>query len=143
MGLKNAWLCGFTEADGSLGFQLAKDKTRVLGCRLRIYWYIDQCGLNAKTKFESMIKVLGFGYIEKKKKDISSFTPSNQCYRLITKSSKDCKQLQTYFNTYTPLTTIKKVRFIRWNRVLNWSLDRVWNQHFTEINRLINLNKKL
>lgn len=147
VGLKNAWLCGLTDADGSLGFMIAKDKTRKHGCRVRIYWYVDQSGLTTHEDLEKMRTVLGFGFIDKKRynPDSKSFAPSvpGAAYRLITMSATDCKQLQVYFTKYTPLTTIKKVRLIRWNRVLNWCLERVWFEHLSAIQHLIQLNSRL
>jgi hypothetical protein len=141
-GLSNAWLCGFTDADGSLGFKISADSKRKHGCRVRIYWYVDQTGLDSRNDLELMSKVLGFGFLEKKVSCASSFKPSvpGVAYRLITMSAADCKQLQGYFSLYTPLTTNKKVRFVRWCRVLNWCLDRTWHQHLEEIKNLIRLN---
>ncbi|HSF71547.1 MAG TPA: LAGLIDADG family homing endonuclease [Methylotenera sp.] len=156
VGLQNAWLCGFTDADGSIGFKIAADKGRKHGCRLRVYWYVDQNGFTTLKDLQNMQSVLGFCYIEKKKPSNYSFPPSqvahqdstkgyvpNVAYRLITMTAVDCKHLQIYFTKYAPQTTIKKVRFIRWNRVLNWCLDRVWFDHLDEIKHLIRLNQDL
>lgn len=142
VGLDNAWLCGFTDADGSLGFKVTTDRKRKLGCRVRVYWYVDQSNLTSKLDFDHIRSVLGMGYIEEKKPSEASFQSpaSANAYRLTVMSVKDCKLLQRYFSTFVPQTTSKRVRFIRWNRVLNWCLDRTWSQHLDEIKNLIRLN---
>ena len=150
VGFENAWLCGFTDAAGSLGFKLTSDSKRKLGCRLRIYWYLDvetkdpSCNQASEVDLDSIRSTLGMGFLEKKQ-DVYSFPSSSPLlhYRLIVMSVKDCKQLQSYFSSYPPQTTAKKVRFIRWNRVLNWCLDRTWFIRLDEIKNLIYLNKKI
>jgi LAGLIDADG endonuclease len=42
IGFNNAWLCGFTDAVGSFGFKITADRQRKFGCRVRVYWYVDQ-----------------------------------------------------------------------------------------------------
>jgi hypothetical protein len=145
VGLNNAWLCGFTDADGSLGFKITADKTRIHDYRLRIYWYIDQSGIYANDDLNKIKNTLGFGYISKKSLSNSSFQPSilNSAFRLQTMSIEHCKLLQKYFIKYNLITTIKRIRFIRWNRILNWYLDGNWFENFDKIKHLINLNKKL
>lgn len=130
MGLNNAWLCGFTDANGSLGFKITK--TRTYGYRLRIYWYIDQ---NGEYDLNNIKNILGFGYIKP--------LILNNVFRLQTMTIEHSKLLQEYFTKYNFITTNKRVRFIRWNRVLNWYLDGIWFKHFDNIKHLINLNKRL
>lgn len=143
LGIQNAWLSGFTDADGSFGFKISTDKKRKHGCRVRVYWYVDQSC--SKYELEAMSIFLGFGYIEKKRLTETSFSsPSTkQGYRLITMSLKDCQSLLEYFELYTPQTTSKKVRFIRWRRVIKWCLDKVWVQRLLKIRHLIKLNKDI
>jgi Cytochrome C and Quinol oxidase polypeptide I/LAGLIDADG endonuclease len=141
VGLNSAWLCGFTDADGSFGFKVAADKTRKHGCRVRVYWYVDQT--QAKSDLENMRSVLCFGYIEPKLLSASSFTPSvpDEAFRFITMSLEDCKILHDYFTLYKPQTTKCLIRFIRWTRVLGWCLSRAWVEHLPEIKRMIKLNR--
>ena len=143
MGFTNAWLCGFTDADGSFGFRLSKDSSRNPGVRLRIYWYLDQSF--AKKDLERIQTALNFGYIELKTSSTHQFAASvsDRAYRYQTQSIRDCQRLCKYFETYPPLTPPKKVRFIRWKRVLNWHLDRTWVQKIDQIHHLIELNRKL
>lgn len=141
VGFGNAWLCGFTDADGSLGFKVTADKTRKYGCRVRVYWYVDQAGLTTNLDLEHMLSVLGVGFLEKKAQDESlGYQPA---YRLTIMSLDGCKQVQRYFSLYPPQLTSKKVRLTRFNRVLNWCLDRTWFQHLGEIKHFISLNNKL
>jgi hypothetical protein len=78
-----------------LQFQLI----RLHGCRVRVYWYIDQTSL---TTLEHMSNVLGFGNIEKKKLTETSFKSSipGTSYGLITRSAWACKLMQDYFTKY-------------------------------------------
>lgn len=142
-GLQSAWLCGFTDADGSFGFKVSADKTRKHGCRVRVYWYVDQS--YAKTDLQHMLSVLGFGYIEAKTLGEGSFTPTEpgQAFRLQTMSHKDCQVLLDYFSTYPPKHTTRIVRFIRWKRVLNWCLTNLWFDRLNDIKHMIQLNKRL
>lgn len=201
VGLQSAWLCGFTDADGSFGFKIAADKSRKYGCRVRIYWYIDQsfalqdlqymllvltmqasqppldhelCSVdlsledftqrtllrskdltraqgNGATEAKKcseqnkLVSVTNFGFIEAKVLTESSFKPSapEQAHRFIVMSHKSCMLLCRYYEQYPLITTNKKVRFMRWKRVLNWCLNGVWFEHLNEIKHLIGLNKKL
>ena len=142
LGFDNAWLLGFSEADGSLGFKLINDKQRSItdNKRLRVYWYIDQT--NEQDVLLIIKKVLGFGRLEKKKQSDSSFS-SNDTYRLITDSFKNCNILLVYFNKYKPLTNKFNIRFIRWARVLKWADQGIWFSYYDSIKHLIYLNKKL
>jgi len=142
-GFDSAWLCGLTDADGSLGFKVVTDNTRKHGCRVRIYWYIDQAGHNITQDLNTIKTTLNMGYIEDKILCESSFVPTLPAFRLTVMSTKDCKLLHNYFTKYPPQTTTKIVRFIRWSRVLNWCLDRTWSMHLDVIRRLIQRNKTL
>jgi hypothetical protein len=74
MGLNNAWLCGFTDSDGSFGFTINADKSRTHGCRTIVYWYIDQ--FYARIDLEMIRDALKIGYIEKKIPGAKGFKPS-------------------------------------------------------------------
>lgn len=157
-GLQNAWLCGFTDADGSFGFTISADKSRKYGCRVRSYWYVDQS--LARNDLEIMQAVLGMGFVElapvgltplrvgetfveKKALSASNFTPSqpDQAYRLKVMSINDCLLLLDYFSTYKPLTTTRAVQFIRWKRVVSWCEARIWQERLPQIKAMIKLNK--
>ena len=143
VGLKNAWLCGFTDAEGSLAFHLQRDSSRKAGYRLRVKWYVDQSF--EKEFFNNMKNVLGFGYIEPKKPsvgDLKSATPGN-AWRLKIDSFDKCTLIKEYFDVYRPQTTKLFVRFIRFSRVLNWANKGEWQSRIKEITHLIDLNKRL
>lgn len=131
---ETAWLCGFTDADGSFGFKFQKDLKRKYGGRVRIYWYLDQTGGDL-----SLIKsLLKMGYIEKR---VSKLSNKNS-ERLIVMNLTDCNQISRYFDNYKPQTLNKQTRFIRFKRVLNWCLDQTWAQNLDQIKHLICLNKR-
>nr|ABX82844.1 LAGLIDADG DNA endonuclease [Chlamydomonas reinhardtii] len=109
VGFNNAWLSGFTDADGSLGFKLSADRSRKLGCRLRIYWYLDQA---SEFDLDRIRSSLGMGFLEKKVGTFSSAPSPKPYYRLTVMSVQDCKQLQQYFSSYPLQTSTKNVRFI-------------------------------
>ncbi len=141
-GLQSAWLCGFTDAEGSFGFKVTADKTRKHGCRVRVYWYVDQS--YAKSDLELMRDVLGFGYIEHKIKNQGSFSSNkpDESHRLITMSFKDCQLLLDYFDMYPPQHVHRIVRLIRWKRVLSWCLSNTWFERLKDIKHMIHLNKR-
>ena len=145
LGFKNAWLLGFSEADGSLGFKLVKDKTRLTTdqLRLRLYWYVDQT--NEKDFLILMQETLGFGRIELKISTKTSFLSNNteNQHRFITDRIKNCLLLHAYFEIYEPQTTQFKIRFVRWSHVLSFANNRTWFQHLKDIQHLVKLNKKL
>lgn len=142
-GLVNGWLCGLTDSDGSLGFSIVADSKRTYGCRVRVYWYIDQS--YALSDLENMQRVLGFGHIEKKVMGKSSFKPSvpDQAYRLTTRAVKDCLLLLDYFTLYKPFHTTRAIRFIRFQRVVTWCHQGIWGSRLPAIKSMLNLNKRL
>lgn len=142
VGLKNAWLCGFTDAGGSLAFHLQKDSSRKFGYRLRVKWYVDQSF--EKQFFETMHNVLGFGHIEKKLKSKNhEYNSSEDTWRFKDDSFKNVTKISKYFETFKARTTKIIVRSIRLKRVLNWVDNKEWQSHIDEIKHLIELNKKL
>lgn len=142
VGLNNAWLCGFTDADGSFGFKLSRDTSRKDGIRLRTYWYVDQS--YEKDFFDLMKKVLGWGRIEKRNPK-TGFNPNpSDAWRFITDSNTNCSTMVEYYDKYTPRTTKLFVRYIRMKRVLGWiAADGGWRTHLNAIRRLIELNQRL
>jgi hypothetical protein len=139
-GLETAWLSGFTDADGSFGFKFAKDRTRVHGGRVRIYWYVDQTF--ELEVLNVMKQTMGFGHVEEKIKGKKAFS-NEKSYRYIVRGLKDCIVLKNYFDKYPTLTTKQMVRYIHWKKVLGWCLDRTWSEHLVEILLLISLNQNL
>ncbi len=143
VGFNNAWLCGFSDAEGSCGFKLSADKSRKNGYRLRTYWYIDQTG--EKAFFEQMKNTLGWGRIEKKLPAASSFKSdsSNDAWRFKTDSNSVIERIITYFDEYNPRTVKLYVRYIRLRRVLGWIAKDGWRNKIHDIRHLIKLNKRL
>lgn len=141
VGFNNAWLCGFTDADGSLSFHLQKDSSRKCGYRLRLKWYVDQS--YEKEFFYTMGHVLEFGFIEKKYKSKDIYNFSKDAWRFKEDSFTHLCKVKAYFDNYKPRTTKLIVRFIRFSRVLNWVNKKEWQSRINEIKHLIVLNKRL
>jgi LAGLIDADG endonuclease len=140
-GFGNAWLCGFSDAEGSCGFKLSADKSRKNGYRLRTYWYVDQTG--EKAFFEQMRLVLGWGHIEKKVPTSYSSDGNNDAWRFKTDSNHVVERIIAYFDEYNPRTVKLYVRFIRLQRVLGWIAKDGWRNKVKDIRHLIDLNKRL
>lgn len=131
-GFTSAWLCGFTDADGSFGFKFSRDLTRKHKGRVRCYWYLSQSYAEVDlNKFKRGLKI---GYVE---------TLKNNAFRFTVTNLNECLLVSRYFDTFPPQTINKQVRFARFKRVLNWCLDGNWVSHLEEILHLISLNKKL
>jgi hypothetical protein len=156
VGLQDAWLCGFSDADGSCGFKLSADKSRKDGYRLRTYWYVDQTG--EKPFFEKMRLVLGWGYLEYKKvsdsfgkeSQLSKSWTSNEtenfvgdAWRFKTDSNHITERIVAYYDQFNPRTTKLFVRYIRLRRVLGWIAKDGWRNRVDDIRHLIHLNKRL
>lgn len=143
VGLATAWLCGFTDSDGSLGFKLVSDKSRVNtgGKRLRIYWYIDQ-SFEVDT-LNHLKQELGFGRLENKYSGKTGLKTDPSARRLITDSFMHCQTLRDYFNRFNPQTPKLRTRWFRWLRVMDWFEKGVWGQRLGDIRHLISLNKRL
>jgi hypothetical protein len=88
VGLQDAWLCGFSDADGSCGFKLSADKGRKDGYRLRTYWYVDQAG--EKPFLDKMRLVLGWGHLEYKK-ELYPFNKQSQASLPTDKEVRFCE----------------------------------------------------
>ena len=142
LGFNNSWLCGFTDSDGSLGFRLQKDSSRSCGYRLRVYWYVDQ---SFELSFFQLLRShFGFGLIELKKITSGSFKSStpDQAYRFKVDTFQNSFFIRDYFIKYPPLSNKLNVRYIRWLRVLKWVELGVWQDHISDIRRLILLNSR-
>ena len=132
--LENAWLSGFSDADGSFSIKLQKDASRTIGYRLRLAWYIDQ---SFEYPFFCTLKeTLKFGTISKKTKD-------SDAWRFQVDTFNKLVTIFTYFDKYQPKTTKLFVRYIRCKRVFNYYMNDTWKTKLIEIRHLILLNKKL
>ncbi len=134
LSLSNAWLCGFTDAEGSFAIHLIKDSSRQNGLRLRLKWYVDQTG--EKTVLNNFKDLLGFGRVEIKR-------GTRDAWRLITDSFKAADSLINYFNQFPPQTPKQFLRFIRFQRVRKWTVESTWQNKINSIQQLISLNNKL
>lgn len=134
LSLSNAWLAGFTDADGSFAVHLISDPTRRDGIRLRLKWYIDQTA--EKDSLLAFKAVLGFGRVERK-------SGTNDCWRLIADSFQAADVMIPYFTQFPPKTHKLMLRFIRYQRVRNWTLAGSWRLRLADIKHIITLNNRL
>ncbi len=141
-GFNNAWLCGFTDAEGSFGVKLNEEKTGEGKTRLRLrtYWYIDQSF--EKPVFEQIKTVLGFGRIEKKISGEGGFSNKGDAWRLIVDSFKNTKVMLEYFDKYPPRSTKICTRFNNLKQILYWINNDNWRNHIPEIEEIIKLNQE-
>ena len=126
----NAWLSGFSDADGSFSIYLGPTH------RLRLKWYIDQC-----DEFVLLTKIRNFlnaGHLENKKCKTNS-----NCHRLLIDTFRGITPIINYFSHFPPKTNQLRVRFIRVRKLLPYELDGTFKNHLGRIKNLIRLNKRL
>lgn len=134
--MKNAWLTGFADADGSFNVLLQK-RTDSKSYRLRIRFYLDQA--NAFNCLKIIQSYIG-GRMSKKNKGGQKIEKYD---RLMVDTFNKAEPLIDYFRTFPPLTTTLMVRFIRYKRVYDWHQNKEWTFKIPEIRHLIYLNKRL
>jgi hypothetical protein len=132
--MSNAWLCGFSDAEGSFAIQIVSEPSRKTGYRLRLKWYVDQVG--EKSVFEQFKQKLGFARIEPK-------SGIQDGWRLISDTFHGADVLISYFYQYPPQTQKLYLRFIRYQRVRNMHSAGTWLLNLPTIKHLILLNQKL
>jgi hypothetical protein len=132
--LDNAWLTGFADADGSFSLLLQKRKDNNK-YRMRIRFYLDQAdALDSLILIQSQI---GGTISKKRNKKFKNYD------RLMIDTFDKANTIISYFNTFPPLTTSLVIRFIRYQRVFHWYQKKQWKSRISEINHLIQLNKRL
>lgn len=129
VGLQNAWLCGFADADGSFNIQITGKRPR-----LRLRFYLDQS--QSFDCLQTLQACLGGTLHCKIKNNVNH-------HRLIIDSFDKCAMLIEYFCQFPPLTTSLLVRFIRYARVYRWYVLKQWKLRKLDIAHLIALNKRL
>ena len=95
---------------------------------------MDQTG--EKQALESFKEALGFGRVEKKSGTIDA-------WRLVLDTFKNSDKLMVYFNQFPPQTVKLYMRFIRYQRIRNWTLNGSWRSRIADIRHLIELNSRL
>jgi len=136
--LKNAWLAGFTDAEGSFLARIKSSKTTKSGLALVLTYQISQKDSEILYKIKSLFKLYDIS-----NKNIT-FDKSWEGWRLQLDSFKVLRLVKLYFNKYN-LKTKKHIRYLVWCKILNMGLIK---KHLTEkgldiIKNYINkMNKK-
>jgi hypothetical protein len=131
--LKDAWLSGFSDADGSFNALLQKrTDTKSESFRLRLRWYLDQTG--ERELFVKMNKQLGRGSIPKK---------GSEAYRFTIDTFAGIEEIVQYFDTFPPKTIKLRVRFFRVKAILPYALNGTWKSHISIIKNIIDLNSRM
>lgn len=116
--LSDAWLSGFTDAEGCFNVNIFKRANTVSGYRVIMRFLLDQ------KKAESLLlhiqALLGFGHVNLRK-------DTNMVYRYTNDSFKGLVSLRDYFVAF-PLKTKKASSFNKWNEAYSIVLSK---EHLT------------
>lgn len=112
--LNDAWLSGFTDAEGCFNVNITSRINTVTGYRVSLRFLLDQ--KNAQFIFEYIKNLFGFG-------KVSLRSGTNQVYRLTIDSFKGLVNVRDYFLMY-PLRTKKAISFTKWNEVYTIRLNK-------------------
>lgn len=136
--LEDAWLSGFTDAEGCFNVSIQKRKETNTGYRVILRFILDQ--KNAESLLLAVGQLFEFGSVALRSK-------TNNVYRFTINSFIGLKPVLLYFRKY-PLKTKKFTSFTIWldiyNRVLN--KEHLNSSGFNKIQTLsktINLNNSL
>lgn len=99
--LKDAWLSGFTDAEGCFNVNIKKRVKTVTGFRVSLRFTLDQ--KNAQSTLINIRDVFGFGQVNLRKE-------TNNVFRYSNDSFKGLNLVQNYFLVY-PLKTKKALSF--------------------------------
>lgn len=135
--LNDAWLSGFTDAEGCFNVNISSRLNTITGYRVSLRFLLDQ--KNAKHILEYIRNLFGFGKVTLR-------SDTNQVYRFSIDSFKGLINVRDYFLTY-PLRTKKAISFRKWNEVYTMRLNK---EHLSlkglnkikSISKEINLNNR-
>ena len=136
--LQDAWLCGFTDAEGCFNVNIMKRSGTVTGHRVILRYLLDQN--NAELIFLHIRGLFGFG-------SVAFRGETKGVYRLTIDSFKGLISVRNYFLTF-PLKSKKGYSFTNWNTVYTMVLNK---EHLTQngldqirrIKTTINVNNSL
>ena len=101
--LNDAWLSGFTDAEGCFNVNIYTRSSMSIGFRVVLRFLLDQNDQNSLLAIQSLF---GFGYVNKR--GISS-----KSYRYTADAFTKLDKLENYYRNF-PLKTIKKDAFLKW-----------------------------
>lgn len=136
--LSDAWLSGFTDAEGCFNVSIQKRIASKFCTRIILRFILDQ--KNAENLFTSIKNLLNYG-------SVSLRVKTNNVFRFTINSFEGLIQVKEYFLKF-PLKTKKKQSFENWliiqNMVLNKEhLDLEGLEKIKKIKKNINLNNSL
>ena len=110
----DAWLSGFTDAEGCFNVKIEKRPNTHTGYRVILRFLIDQ--KNAQFILLYIRDLFGFGQVNLRNK-------TNTVYRYHVNTYKGLVSIRDYFISY-PLLTNKRESFYKWNKVYNMVLNK-------------------
>ena len=115
--LNDAWLSGFTDAEGCFNVTFVKRAAYIVGFRTVIRFILDQ---NNSSVLKFILSLFNTGYIYHRKSSIGA-------YRYIVDSFKGLPTIVSYFDKF-PLKTVKKEAFIKWSNIRSMMANK---EHLT------------
>lgn len=136
--LEDAWLSGFTDAEGCFNVSLLKNSDTKLGFRVILRYILDQ--KNAESLLISIKHLLNYGKVVLRVK-------TNNVYRFYIDSFQGLTQVKEYFFKF-PLKTKKKQSFENWLIIyemvlIKEHLNLEGLEKIKKIKKNINLNNSL
>jgi hypothetical protein len=136
--ISDAWLSGFTDAEGCFNINIGVRKNTVNGHRVILRFLLDQ--KDAYLTLLNIRNLFGFGKVSLRSK-------TNSIFRYTNNSFKGLIPVVSYFNNY-PLKTKKSLSLDNWSKVYNMVHNK---EHLSseglkkaqELAKTINLNNSL
>jgi hypothetical protein len=130
--LQDAWLSGFTDAEGCFNVTIAKRLALALGFRVYLRFILDQNDKNALLEIQNLLG--GFG-------GVNFRSETRACYRYEITSIKNMGAVLNYFNKF-PLKTKKQKAFSKWCDIYSMMLNK---EHLNKegLNIIKNLAKEV
>lgn len=111
--LQDAWLSGFSDAEGCFNVTVTTNKRYALGFVIKMRFLLDQ---NSEPILLNIQNLLGFGIV--KLRSGTKFT-----YRYDSTGYNNMSMIRSYFDEY-PLRTKKAISFIKWSEILRMVLAK-------------------
>lgn len=136
--LQDAWLSGFTDAEGCFNVQINKRSNTITGFRVMLRFILDQ--KNSQYLLLYIRELFGYGAVSLRNK-------TNGVYRYYVTSFKGLIPIRNYFLLY-PLKSKKNLSFEKWNEIYKMVLNK---EHLLEtgltliriLSKKININNSL
>ena len=112
--LSDAWLSGFTDAEGCFNVNIEQRLNTKTGYRVVLRFILDQ--KEASNLFLHIRDLFGYGQVNLR-------SNTNSIYRYHVNTFKGLITVRNYFLTY-PLKTKKKESFNKWNKVYDMVLNK-------------------